>query len=59
MIALGVLMVLAGGAGAVWGVSASTTRRRPIDLIAALVAPVGLVTALVGGVLVFVPGFFR
>ncbi|HZS38566.1 MAG TPA: hypothetical protein VFF06_17140 [Polyangia bacterium] len=59
MIALGVLMVLAGGAGAVWGVNASTTRRRPFDLIAALVAPVGLVTALVGGVLVFVPGFFR
>jgi hypothetical protein len=55
--AVGALMVLAGGAATVWGVSASATRRRPIDLIAALAAPVGLLTALAGGVLVFVPGF--
>ncbi len=51
-------MVAAGGAAAVWGVQAAATRRRPVDLIAALVAPVGVVVALAGGVLVFVPGFF-
>jgi hypothetical protein len=56
---LGGALVLVGGAAAAWGVQASTTRRRPVDLIAALVAPLGVVVALVGGVLVFVPGFLR
>ncbi len=56
---VGAALVLVGGAAAAWGVQASTTRRRPIDLIAALAAPLGVVIALVGVVLVFVPGFLR
>jgi hypothetical protein len=59
MRALGALLVLVGGAGSVWGVVAATARRRPVDLLAALVAPLGLVLALLGGVLVLVPGFLR
>ncbi len=59
MTVLGGALVLVGGAAAAWGVHASTTRRRPIDLIAALAAPLGVVIALLGGVLVFVPGFLR
>jgi hypothetical protein len=51
-------MVLAGGAGTVWGVIAATTRPRPLDLAAALIAPIALAVALVGGVLVCVPSFF-
>jgi hypothetical protein len=54
---LGAALVLAGGAAAVWGAHAATTRRRPLDLVAALVAPAGVLAALVGGVLVCEPGF--
>ena len=57
MRALGVTLVLAGGAAAAWGTHAATARRRPIDLVAALIAPAGVVVALVGGVLLCEPGF--
>ena len=56
---LGVLLVLSGGAGTVWSLTAATTRRRPLDVVAALVAPVAILAALIGGVLVLVPGFLR
>jgi hypothetical protein len=56
---LGLVLVLAGGAGAGWSVLAATTRRRPIDVLAALLAPVAILAALTGGVLLFVPGFLR
>ncbi|HUS66247.1 MAG TPA: hypothetical protein VMZ28_16955 [Kofleriaceae bacterium] len=55
---VGVALVLAGGAGTVWGVTAAASRPRPLDVVAALVAPIALVVAMVGGVLIFVPGFF-
>jgi hypothetical protein len=55
---VGAALVLVGGAGTVWGVLASTTQRRPLDLVAAIVAPLSLLVALAGGVLIFVPGFF-
>jgi hypothetical protein len=54
---LGALLVLGGGAGTALAVVAASTRKRPVDLAAALLAPVALVIALVGGVLIFVPGF--
>lgn len=56
---LGALLATAGGAATVWAVMASTAQRRPLDVVAALVAPLALLLALVGGVLVFVPGFLR
>jgi UPF0716 family protein affecting phage T7 exclusion len=56
---LGVLLVLSGGAGTVWSITAATTRRRPLDVVAALVAPLAILAALIGGVLVLVPGFLR
>jgi len=51
-------LIVAGGAGTAWALAA-TGRRRPIDLAAALAAPVAFVLALLGGVLVFVPDFLR
>jgi hypothetical protein len=54
---LAVGLILGGAGGTVWGVVASSTRRRPVDVVAALVTPVALVLALLGGVLLFVPGF--
>jgi hypothetical protein len=55
--ALGAALLLVGGAGTAWCTLAIGARPRPIDLAAAIGAPVALVAALVGGVLIFVPGF--
>jgi UPF0716 family protein affecting phage T7 exclusion len=55
----GLLLVLMGGAGTVWSITAASARRRPVDVAAALLAPVAILVALTGGVLLFVPGFLR
>jgi hypothetical protein len=54
---VGVLLILAGLAGTVWGALAASRKRRPLDLVAALVAPVAFAAAVLGGVLLFVPDF--
>jgi len=54
---LGAALILAGCAGTALCTLAIGTRPRPIDLAAAIGAPVALTAALVGGVLLFVPGF--
>jgi hypothetical protein len=56
---LGVLMAAGGSAGAALAMVAASTRKRPVDLLAAVLAPVAILTALAGGVLIFVPTFFR
>jgi hypothetical protein len=55
----GALLLVGGGAGTMWSVVTFSTRRRPLDLVAALTAPVALLVALTGGVLVLVPDFLR
>jgi hypothetical protein len=55
----GALLGLGGIAGAGLALLAATRRRRPIDLVGALLAPVAILAALTGGVLLFVPGFLR
>ena len=54
---VGALLVLAGGGATAWLVGAIAGRRRPIDLLAAVAAPIAFVLALIGGVLLFVPRF--
>jgi hypothetical protein len=54
---LGAALVLGGGAGAVLALRAVSSRGRPGDLIAALAAPVAILAALAGGVLLLAPGF--
>jgi hypothetical protein len=56
---LGALLVLVGCAGTAWATLAASERRRPVDLVAALAAPLAFALALLGGVLVFVPDFLR
>jgi len=56
---LGVILVLAGLSGTVWSTLAASRERRPLDLVAALVAPVAFAVAVLGGVLLFVPDFLR
>jgi hypothetical protein len=57
MRALGAALILVGGAATTWGARAAVERRRPVDLVGALVAPAGVLVALVGGVLLVEPGF--
>ncbi|HEX8952815.1 MAG TPA: hypothetical protein VF945_13260 [Polyangia bacterium] len=53
---IGALLLVGGGvAGAGWALRAATGRRRPLDVVGALVAPVCIVAALVGGVMLLVP----
>ena len=56
---LALLLVIGGAAGAGWALRAATGRRRPLDVVGAIVAPVCIVAALVGGVMLFVPRFLR
>jgi hypothetical protein len=54
-----VLLVVGGVAGAGWGLRAATARRRPYDVLGALVAPLAIAAALTGGVMLFVPSLLR
>ena len=54
---LGALLFLLGGGGTGYAVHAALTRRRPLDVAFSLAAPLALVVALLGLLLVFVPGF--
>ena len=55
----GLLLVVGGVAGAGWALSAATGRRRPFDVLGALAAPLCIVAALVGGVMLLVPSLLR
>ena len=59
MTVVAALLIAGGGAGAGWALWAATSRRRPLDVVAALLAPVFVLAALVGGVLSLLPGFLR
>ena len=55
----GIVLVAGGVAGASWALRAATARRRPMDILGALLAPVFVAAALAGGVMCCVPGFLR
>ena len=56
MTVLGWLLVVVGVVAGGWGVYAAFERPRPI--VGALVGPLGIALALLGALLLFVPGFF-
>jgi hypothetical protein len=58
MRALGAVLLAAGAAGTAYATWASFHRRRPLDLLYAAAAPVAFALALLGMLLLFVPGFF-
>lgn len=53
------ILVAAGIACIVWGLPAAHRYRAPFDSIAALAVLAGLVMAITGALLVFIPGFFQ
>jgi len=59
MLALHVVMVLAGLALICWGLPASHRLKSPLDILAALAVLGGVVIALLGALLIAVPGFFQ
>ena len=52
-------MVLAGIALILWGLPAAHRLKSPFDILAALAVLAGLVAALLGALLICVPGFFQ
>jgi hypothetical protein len=52
-------MIVAGVAAVAWGLPAAHRLRRPFDILAALLVLVGTAVALLGVLLVAVPGFFQ
>lgn len=52
-------MVLVGLALIGWGLPAAHRLKRPFDVLAALAVLAGVVSALLGALLVFVPDFFK
>lgn len=55
---LGVLALLIGGGGTAYATFATYAHSRPRDVVFGLLAPVALLLALTGLLLLFVPGFF-
>jgi hypothetical protein len=56
---LGALLVLAGAAGTGWATLTAANGKRPVDLVAALAAPIAFALFILGGILIFVPDFLR
>ena len=54
-----VALVLAGIALICWGLPASHRLRAPFDILAALAVLAGVVSALLGALLIAAPGFFQ
>lgn len=52
-------LIVAGVLAMAWGFPAAHRLRRPFDIVAALVVLAGLCSALLGALLVTVPGFFK
>jgi hypothetical protein len=55
---VGALLFLFGAGATAYCTAAAYTRGRPKDVLFGLLAPVAVLLALVGLLLVFVPGFF-
>lgn len=53
------LILAAGLAAVIWGLPAAHRFKPPFDTAAALVALLGLIAALLGTLLIAVPGFFN
>lgn len=59
MVVLHVAMAVFGIALICWGLPAAHRLKSPLDILAALAVLAGVVTALLGALLIAVPGFFQ
>lgn len=58
MVIVYVAMAVSGIALICWGLPAAHRLKNPLDILAALAVLVGVVVALLGALLIAVPGFF-
>ena len=54
---MGLVLLLFGVGGTVWGTLTATTRRRPLDLVGSVTAAVGVMLAALGALDLLVTGF--
>ena len=54
---VGILLFLAGSGATAYSIQAIDRRRRPADVAFAIAAPLAALIALLGLILIFVPGF--
>lgn len=59
MVAVYIAMAVIGIALVCWGLPAAHRLKKPYDVLAALAVLVGVVVALLGALLITVPGFFK
>ena len=59
MLILHLAMIGVGLALVIWGLPAAHRLKKPWDAAAALAVPAGVIVALLGTLLTFVPGFFK
>lgn len=52
-------MITAGVTGAAWGINGAHALRKPWDILAAALVLFGTIAALLGALLISVPGFFE
>lgn len=52
-------LILCGAAAVIWGLPAAHRLRWPLDIAAALAVLVGLLSAIMGLLLLIIPNFFR
>lgn len=52
-------LALAGIAAVIWGLPAAHRLRPPFDVAAALAVLLGVIAAIIGTLLIFIPNFFR
>jgi hypothetical protein len=55
----GILLLLVGVALLGWGARSAASGKRPLDLVGAVAAPVGVALCLVGALALAVPHFLR
>jgi hypothetical protein len=54
---MGLVLLLLGLGGTVWGTVTATTRRRPLDLVGSMTAAAGVMLAALGALDLLVAGF--
>jgi len=56
---LAISLIICGLAGIAWGLPAMHRIRRPFDILAALTVLAGVISSLLGALIITVPGFFK
>ena len=56
---LAIPLILGGLAGVAWGLPAMHRLRKPFDILASITVVAGVVSSLIGALILTVPGFFK